>query len=255
MKDKILKHYQIIPFRQNILARRAFVESLTYYVLKNYDFRNRQICDIGCSASFIGNFIKLNYPEYRYLGLDFNLRAIEIAHSRGIKVMAGDNMSLPLLNECSDFTISEGVIHHAQDPYKCFQELIRITKKGGYISLLVYNKNSYYFYLFKLCKPLRVIYQSCGNLNRCIFLKLVFSLYYYSFLFFISKILQIKEKIPLREIMNNFHDQILNPRVYFFKENEIKNFCKNRLNLIKFKKKYMGKSLLFLFNKVSDKSC
>lgn len=250
MKNKILKHYQAVPFKQDVVQNNAFKSSLTYHAIEKYDFKRKQICDIGCSTAFIGSFLRLNYPEYKYLGVDFNLRAIKIAHSGRINVMVGDNMSIPLLDECSDFTISEGVIHHTRDPYRCFKELIRITKRGGYISLLVYNKNSYYYYIFKSCGLLRYMYQTRMKLSRCTFLKKAFYIYYFTFTVLITKLLGIKKNVPLKEVLSNFHDQILNPLVYFFRKREIMAFAEsNGLILCKFKTKLMEKSLTFIFKK------
>jgi ubiquinone/menaquinone biosynthesis C-methylase UbiE len=37
---------------------------------------------------------------------------------------------------------SWGVIHHSPDTYQCLQELIRVTKPGGTIKVMIYNRHS-----------------------------------------------------------------------------------------------------------------
>ncbi len=250
MKDKVLIHYQKIPFQQDIFRTKGFKDSLVYFALNNYNFNNKLICDIGCSTAFKGNYIRINYSGYKYLGIDFNLRALKKAYFKKNPVVSGNNMAIPLANECSDFTISEGVIHHTPNPYRSFEELIRITKKGGYLSLLVYNKNSYYFYFFKICWVFRFIYKFQTKLSEFIIFKVIFPIYYCIFVTF-AEILMTKEKVPLKEALSSFHDQVLNPSVYFFQKDEINTIAdKNGLIPLNFKKKLLGKSLLYLFKKI-----
>ena len=58
-----------------------------------------------------------------------------------LKFVYGDNLKLKFKDNSSDITMSQGVIHHTLDMFKSLSELIRVTKKGGNILLLVYGEH------------------------------------------------------------------------------------------------------------------
>ena len=48
----------------------------------------------------------------------------------------------PFKNNTFDLCYSWGVIHHSPDTEKCLSEIIRVTKPGGEIKIMVYNRRS-----------------------------------------------------------------------------------------------------------------
>ncbi len=162
LKKKILAtkgHYTETPYDFQYIREKSFMSGLTNYVLQNYDLAGKTIVDVGCSTSFNGQYILKHYPSYRYVGVDINPKAVRTAKENGLSVVVGDNLNLCLHDGVSDLTISEGVIHHTPDPFRAFKELIRITKKGGLISLYVYHRHHYYFWVYGLGFPLRRLYK------------------------------------------------------------------------------------------------
>jgi len=248
---KVINHYHKIPFHQDEIRKANFKNTLTYYVLKNYDLRNKQICDVGCSTSFIGRYVTKNFPGYNYLGVDINFKALRIAKQQGVNVILSDNLKLSLPDEFSDFTISEGVIHHTPDPYKCFKELIRITKKGGLISLFVYNKKNYYHYLYKFSWFIRKMYEQGSKFSHFLIYKVFFPIYTNLYLKIGRRLSGLKFKILKEEALAHFHDQILTPVAHFFSEEEIISFARqNKLKVLRTKKTINGQGLMFLFKKL-----
>ena len=66
--------------------------------------------------------------------------------------MAGvvaDNLRLPFANGIADALISDGVIHHTDDPRSAFAENLRILKPGGQMYLGVYKSSGRYPVLYK----------------------------------------------------------------------------------------------------------
>lgn len=53
-----------------------------------------------------------------------------------------DAEHLPYGDNTFDLVYSWGVIHHSPDTFKCLQELIRVTKPGGTIKVMIYNRYS-----------------------------------------------------------------------------------------------------------------
>ena len=68
---------------------------------------------------------------------------------------------MPYQDNFFDLVYSWGVIHHSPNTIKCLEEIIRITKPGGSIKIMIYNRNSLFaFYRYILCglfkgKPFR----------------------------------------------------------------------------------------------------
>lgn len=53
-----------------------------------------------------------------------------------------DAEHLPYANDFFDVVYSWGVIHHSPDMIKCLDEIIRVTKPGGIIKVMIYNRHS-----------------------------------------------------------------------------------------------------------------
>lgn len=111
-------------FLENILEKR---------IVKS----NLKIADIGCGGGKLSYHLNKIYPHNYYYLLDYNDDAIKIAR----KLNKGDNFnffidniySMPFEDEFFDITTCLVVVSFIEDTKKAIDELIRITKKGGYI--------------------------------------------------------------------------------------------------------------------------
>jgi SAM-dependent methyltransferase len=61
----------------------------------------------------------------------------------------GDNLRLPFADATADAVISDGVIHHTDDPRAAFLENCRILKPGGRMYLAVYKPSGRYPFLYR----------------------------------------------------------------------------------------------------------
>lgn len=250
LSNQVQKHYEYVPFIIDFFREKIFLHSLTYKYITTHSLINKNIVEIGCSHSYIGQWLQQRYPNYKYLGVDLNKKAVRMARLKGINVIFGNNLNLKLLSNSSDLTISEGVIHHTPDPYKCFQELVRITKKGGVISLYVYNKNHIYFLVYKVFgAPCRLIHRFKST--RFISEKILF-LFYNLFYIQLGNRLFLKypQSVPREVAYSLYYDQVLTPIATFYKERDILEWASNhKLKLLESKKSINGQGLLFLFKK------
>ena len=107
--------------------------------------KNAIIGDIGC-----GNGKNMVYrDDCEFYGCDFSVELVKICKSKGLNVITGDILNIPYKNNMFDNTICIAVIHHLSDIEKrkeSIKELLRVTKKGGKILILVWafeqEKNS-----------------------------------------------------------------------------------------------------------------
>lgn len=67
-------------------------------------------------------------------GVDVTPRVVDEARSRGMKVQQADGLALPFLDQTFDVTYCRDVFHHLaddRDRKRFFQEMERVTKRGG----------------------------------------------------------------------------------------------------------------------------
>lgn len=248
--NEVKKHYQATPFDFQKIRGEIFKAGLTYDVLQHYDLSHKNIIDIGCSTSFLGEFMKKNHPDYHYLGIDINPRAVEMARAKGLDVREGNNLFLDLPDNYSDLTVSEGVIHHTPDPFKCFSELIRVTKKGGLISLYVYNRNHIYFFVYKAGFIIRCLSENI--VGKQLIEKMIFPLFNVFYVQIGHRLyFKDKENVSKEIAWNIFSDQILTPVAHFFTKRQVINFAENNgLTLMKEKVSINKQGLMFIFKKM-----
>tara|TARA_B100000902_G_scaffold313172_1_gene303561 strand:+ start:941 stop:1873 length:933 start_codon:yes stop_codon:yes gene_type:complete len=121
-------------------------------------FKNKIVLDVGCGP---GRFCVLasSLQAKKVYGIDSSKINIDYNKKKfkkftNIKFLFGDNTNLKIKRNFSDITISQGVIHHTTDMFKSLNELIRVTKKGGKILLLVYGEHGMRWSLIKKLRPI-----------------------------------------------------------------------------------------------------
>src|SRR5271155_485995 len=101
------------------------------------------VLDIGCGPGRVLGF--LAQRGIRCIGLDRSRVSLGLAIERyGRPGAVGDNLHLPFADETADVVISDGVIHHTENPQAAFAENFRILKPGGKMYLAVYKPSGRY---------------------------------------------------------------------------------------------------------------
>jgi SAM-dependent methyltransferase len=109
---------------------------------------NLLVFDVGCGPGRVLKF--LTQRGLRCIGIDRSRVSVELAKSRyGSPAIVADNLRLPVLDSIADVVISDGVIHHTEDPHAAFLENLRILKPGGRMYLGVYKPFGRYPLLYK----------------------------------------------------------------------------------------------------------
>lgn len=107
--------------------------------LKNFSRDAKRILDVGCGE---GTKLAMIKPkDSQGFGIDVSRKAIEIAKRQypqlNFQIAKAD--SLPFSENDFDFVYSAFAIEHIALPEKTLDEMIRVTKKNGYLCLIAPN--------------------------------------------------------------------------------------------------------------------
>ncbi len=199
--------------------KRARYDTLLHKFLRSVG--KGTLYDIGCGAgSYLATYLKFGISKKQITALDLAPQNIEQIQTSGFHAVCADIQNLPFKDSVAEFTIANGVIHHASNPNKAFAELVRITKPEGLIYINVYNRHAYFYIIHKATWPIRYIY---WNWNKKIF----------TIIYPISKILfQPLVYMFLGEFLDDktgkqlFMDQVLTPRAYLFSKSKLLSYAK-----------------------------
>src|SRR5579859_5201019 len=110
-------------------------------------YNNKKVLEVGVGAGT--DFLQWVRAGAVAHGIDLTQEAInnvekrlQLYGFRAQELKVGDAEHLPYENNVFDLVYSWGVIHHSPDTYQCLQELIRVTKPGGTIKFMIYNRHS-----------------------------------------------------------------------------------------------------------------
>jgi len=112
-------------------------------------YRGKKVLEVGVGAGT--DFIQWVRAGALAYGVDLTEEAVEHARRRlaieGLEagdVRVADAEALPYSDETFDLAYSWGVIHHSPDMEQALRELVRVTRVGGDIKIMVYNRRSVY---------------------------------------------------------------------------------------------------------------
>ena len=106
------------------------------------------VLDVGCGPGRVLGFLARR--GLRCIGLDRSRVSLALAVQRYRRPgTVGDNLHLPFADAAADVVISDGVIHHTENPRAAFLENFRVLKPGGRMYLAVYKPSGRYPLLYK----------------------------------------------------------------------------------------------------------
>lgn len=151
VKRPVLKMYMAHPYPNYSAEERRQIfaaELCRYRYLGLEEFlRNARVIDVGCGTGHRVMPMAQHFGAKEYVGFDHSTRSLEVARAlkqelrfEGASLVEGDIFKLPYPDASFDVVISQGVLHHTSDPYRAFQELVRICRPGGFINIYLYNR-------------------------------------------------------------------------------------------------------------------
>jgi ubiquinone/menaquinone biosynthesis C-methylase UbiE len=117
------------------------------YSLKYLDFmagleralpENATVLEAGCGT---GQTLSLFSNRHTTLGLDLSPHALTIAKNNSETAILGTIFHIPLKDESCDLVYNSGVIEHFREPHNvdAVSEMVRVTKRGGFMVIIVPN--------------------------------------------------------------------------------------------------------------------
>jgi len=110
-------------------------------------FRDQKILEVGIGAGT--DFIQWVRAGAKAYGIDLTEEAVEHVKKRldiyGLKaeeLRVADAENLPYSDNTFDLVYSWGVIHHTPNTIRALEEILRVTRIGGRIKVMVYNRRS-----------------------------------------------------------------------------------------------------------------
>ena len=145
-EDKFTRQYF-----DEIEAYRYSVEPEIFSFAQFTRYHGKKILEVGVGAGT--DFLQWVRAGTQAYGVDLTEEAVEHVKNRleiyGLKaedVKVSDAENLPFPDNTFDLLYSWGVIHHSPDTIKAFEEVIRVTRPGGTIKLMIYNRRSLFAY-------------------------------------------------------------------------------------------------------------
>jgi ubiquinone/menaquinone biosynthesis C-methylase UbiE len=103
-----------------------------------------RILDAGCGTGQLAIFLSMVHR--RVVGIDFSYHSLEKANNfknkfnlHKVSFAQMDLFALGLKEQSFDYVFCNGVLHHTADAYGAFQNLCRLAKPQGYITVGLYN--------------------------------------------------------------------------------------------------------------------
>jgi len=169
--------------------------------------QNSLILDIGCGPGRVLGFLVKR--GLHCIGIDRSVVSINLATSRySCPGAVADNLCLPFPDAIADIVISDGVIHHTQDPRGAFAENLRVLKPGGRMYLGVYKPFGRYPLLYKFpgCLIRRGLFHRWSQPLVVLFAQVPY---------FLVHFIRSRGKRTWAGSINLFYDYFVTPRVAF----------------------------------------
>jgi SAM-dependent methyltransferase len=140
--------YEFFQEHRNIIINDFFAGQIPDYLFPSEKQRD-SILDLGCGPGFWTTEFLLQKKVDSVISCDLTSHAIKLTGKRmafynfPVKIVQGNAESLPFKDNTFSFINCQGVIHHTPHPKNCLEEMFRITKPGGHVSVSVYYLNFY----------------------------------------------------------------------------------------------------------------
>jgi ubiquinone/menaquinone biosynthesis C-methylase UbiE len=128
--------------------------------------RGKNVLDVGFGSGFSVQLLAEAGADVH--GVDLTDWAVETTRARlaafGLEadVAQGDGESLPFDDASFDLAFSWGVIHHSSDMSRALRELLRVLRPGGQLVLMVYNRRSLFYGVYKALQHAQPVAQRLG---------------------------------------------------------------------------------------------
>jgi len=110
-------------------------------------YHGRKVLEVGMGAGT--DFLQWVRAGAEAHGIDLTQESVDHVERRlavyglqAAQIQTGDAESIPYPDNTFDLVYSWGVIHHSPSTTRALEEIVRVTKPGGEIKVMVYNRHS-----------------------------------------------------------------------------------------------------------------
>jgi SAM-dependent methyltransferase len=127
-------------------ANRDQLEPFIAQFARFQSWKDRRVLEVGVGAAT--DFVRFARAGAVLSGIDLTPHAAALARQRleleglAADVRVGDAESLPFADGEFDFVYSWGVIHHTADTPAAAREIVRVTRPGGEVCVMIYHRHS-----------------------------------------------------------------------------------------------------------------
>jgi len=210
------------------------------YPVKEDFFKDKVILDAGCGNGLHAR-MAAEFGAKTVFGLDLSSAVFSAVKNtedvENVHIIKGNLYSPPFKNNFFDYIYSIGVLQHLPEKEKAISVLYDLLKNGGSLSLWVYGYEGTFF-VRTFIEPIRRLLSAFPP-----FIIFAISIIPAVFFYFTSKtyklICKISKKLcnilplgeyfsymadfPFKYQFNTVFDQLVAPRSYFFKKEELEN--------------------------------
>jgi len=91
------------------------------------------LVDLACGGGLMGPHVE---PlGYRHVGVDVNVRALQLAREHGVTVVRASVLAVPLPDGCADVVLAGEILEHLEDDIGVLAECARLLRPGGTLVL------------------------------------------------------------------------------------------------------------------------
>jgi SAM-dependent methyltransferase len=221
IRGRTQAHYDKYPFRfdQRVIVDEKMENRLMGAAILQLPSDDATIFDVGCGACRVAHMVR-SAGKGSVISVDISRQTLRDAKSHNPSpVLNADNMHLPIRSGAADLVISNGVIMVTPDARASFGELARITRPGGTLVVSVYDRDCWYYPVYRFGGPivrwLRDVIGD-GGLRWT-----VFPFFHIATLALLAIVIRKPIWVPIEISWNLFHDQFTTPHCTFHTVDEV----------------------------------
>lgn len=123
-------------------TKKAWKDFMNLVSLNKFQINKVNLLDAGCRNGHLYNYIKKEFPDLQYTGIDVVQNYIDDATIAQVNCYLMDWCDLKIFNDTFDIVFSHHSLEYVWNPIIALQETYRILKKEGVFFLVVPVENT-----------------------------------------------------------------------------------------------------------------
>ncbi|MGI8335193.1 methyltransferase domain-containing protein [Actinomadura scrupuli] len=155
LMDETRMHYEAFPFIEGGRRRVRHWKRRLGEPLPDGVLADAAVLDVGCGSGEVAQGLAERGAQV--ICVDLTAAAVRRARRRmpGILACQAGALTLPFSDAAVDHAVSIGVLHHTPDAFRGLAEMVRVTRPGGRVVVMLYARWTPYHLVYRLSAPLR----------------------------------------------------------------------------------------------------